>query len=91
MTILDFDITTQLSKRPNKSKQDIISSQMNDTLQSMAEAAKARIKASKANAESYKRYTIDEVSSNTAPTNDFSLGSALISLRPWKQSMMKYL
>ncbi|KAK4577777.1 hypothetical protein RGQ29_028053 [Quercus rubra] len=33
---------------------------MNETLQSMAEAVKARIKASKANAESYKRYTIDE-------------------------------
>ena len=77
MAILDFDITTQLSKRPNKSKQDIISSQMNDALQSMAEATKARIKASKAKAERYKRCTIDEVSSNTAPTNDFSLGKCI--------------
>ena len=57
----------------------------------MTEAAKARIEVSKAKAKRCKRYTIDEVSSNTAPTNDFSLGSALISLRPWKQSMMKYL
>ena len=77
MAILDFDITTQLSKRPNKSKQDIISSQMNDTLQSMAEVVKARIKASKANVESYKRYTIDEVSSSIAPTNDFSLDKCI--------------
>ena len=43
----------------------------------MAEAAKARIEASKAKAERYKRYTIDEVSSNTIPTNDFSLGKCI--------------
>ena len=40
----------------------------------MAEAAKARIEASKAKA---KRYTIDEFSSNTIPTNDFSLGKCI--------------
>ena len=56
MAIFDSDITTRLSKhpsdscdeRPSKSKRDIISSQMNDALQSMAEATKARIEASKA-------------------------------------------
>ena len=66
MAILESDITTRLSKRPsdscdecpNKSKWDIISSQMNDALQSMAEAAKAMIEASKAKAERYKRYTV---------------------------------
>ena len=85
MAILDSDITTQLSKhpsdscdeRPSKSKWELMSSQMNDTLQSMAEATKARIEASKAKAERYKRCTIDEVSSNTAPTNDFSLGKCI--------------
>ena len=50
---------------------------MNDALQSMAEASKAKIEASKAKAERYKRYTIDEVSSSTAPTNDFSLGKCI--------------
>ena len=43
----------------------------------MAEAAKARIEASKAKDEGYKRYTIDEVSSSIAPTNDFSLGKGI--------------
>ena len=43
----------------------------------MVEAAKARIEASKANDEGYKRYTIDEVSSSIAPTNDFSLGKCI--------------
>ena len=52
-------------------------SQMNNALQSMAEATKARIEASKAKAEGYKRYTIDEVSSSIAPTNDFSLGKCI--------------
>ena len=47
----------------------------------MTEAAKARIEASKAKAKRCKRYTIDEVSSNIVPTNDFSLVSALIFLR----------
>ena len=37
-----------------------------------AEAANARIEASKAKVERYKRYNIDEVSSSIAPTNDFS-------------------
>ena len=50
---------------------------MNDALQSMVEASKAKIEASKAKAERYKRYTIDEVSSSTAPTNDFSLGKCI--------------
>ena len=50
---------------------------MNNALQSMAEATKARIEASKAKAEGYKRYTIDEVSSSIAPTNDFSLGKCI--------------
>ena len=54
-----------------------MSSQMNDALQSMAEAAKARIEASKAKAERYKRHTSDEVSSSIAPTNDFSLGKCI--------------
>ncbi|KAL0007644.1 hypothetical protein SO802_009146 [Lithocarpus litseifolius] len=40
-------------------------------------AAKARIEASKAKAERYKTYTIDEVSSSIAPTNDFSLGKCI--------------
>ena len=52
-------------------------SQMNNALQSMAEATKARIEASKAKAEGYKRYTIDEVSSSIAPTNDFFLGKCI--------------
>ena len=42
-----------------------------------AEAAKARIEASKAKVERYKRYNIDEVSSSIAPTNDFSLGKCI--------------
>ena len=85
MAILESDITTRSSKcssdscdeRPSKSKRELMSSQMNDTLQSMAEAAKARIEASKAKAEMYKRYTIDEVSDSIAPTNDFSLGKCI--------------
>ena len=79
MAILESDITIQLSKRPSdscderpsKSKQELMSSQMNDALQSMAEAANARIEASKAKVEKYKMYNIDEVSSSIAPTNDF--------------------
>ena len=43
----------------------------------MTEAAKARIEASKAKAKRCKRYTIDEVSSNIVPTNDFSLGKCI--------------
>ena len=68
-----------MSKRPSdssdehKNKRELISSQINDALQSMAEATKARIEASKAKV---KRYIIDEVSS-TAPTNDFSLGKCI--------------
>ena len=85
MAILEFDITTRSSKRPSdscdkrlsKSKRELMGSQMNNALQSMAEAAKARIEASKAKAEGYKRYTIDEVSSSIAPTNDFSLGKGI--------------
>ena len=56
MAILESVITTQLSKhpsascdeRPSKSKRELISSQMNDVLQSTAKATKARIEASKA-------------------------------------------
>ncbi|XP_030932475.1 uncharacterized protein LOC115958217 [Quercus lobata] len=77
MAILESDITTRLSKRPSKSKRELMSSQMNDALQSMAKAAKARIEASKAKAERYKRYTFDEVSSSIALTNDFSLGKCI--------------
>ena len=85
MAILESDITTRSSKRssdscderPSKSKRELMSSQMNEALQSMAEAAKARIEASKAKAERYKMYTIDEVSSSIAPTNDFSLGKCI--------------
>ena len=79
MAILDTGITTRLSKRPSdsfnecKSKRELISSKMNDVLQLMAKATKARIETSEAKAKRYKRYTIDEVSSTT-PTNDFSLG-----------------
>ncbi|KAK4589938.1 hypothetical protein RGQ29_020493 [Quercus rubra] len=61
MAILESDITTRMSKRPSDK---LISSQMNDALQSMVEASKAKIKASKTKAERYKRYTIDEVSSS---------------------------
>nr|POE69525.1 hypothetical protein CFP56_59000 [Quercus suber] len=85
MAILESNITTRLSERPSdscderlsKSKRELMSSQMNDALQSMAEAAKARIEESKAKAERYNRYTIDEVSSSIAPTNDFSLGKCI--------------
>ena len=85
MALLESDITTQSSKHssdscdecPNKSKRELMSSQMNEALQSMVEAAKARIEASKAKAERYKRYTINEVSSSIAPTNDFSLGKCI--------------
>ena len=85
MAILESDITTRSSKRssdscderPSKSKRELMSSQMNEALQSMVEATKARIEASKVKAERYKRYTIDEVSSSIAPTNDFSLGKCI--------------
>ena len=85
MAILESDITIRSSKRssdscdehPSKSKRELMSFQMNEALQSMVEATKARIEASKAKAERYKRYTIDEVSSNIAPTNDFSLGKCI--------------
>ena len=85
MAILESNITIRSSKRPNdscdkhpsKSKRELMGSQMNNALQSMAEATKARIEASKAKAEGYKRYTIDEVSSSIAPTNDFSLGKCI--------------
>uniref|UniRef100_A0A7N2LMV5 Myb/SANT-like domain-containing protein n=1 Tax=Quercus lobata TaxID=97700 RepID=A0A7N2LMV5_QUELO len=63
MAILESNITIRSSKRPSdssderpsKSKRELMSSQMNDVLQSMVEAAKARIEASKAKAERYKR------------------------------------
>ena len=85
MAILESNITIRSSKRPSdscdehpsKSKRELMSSQMNDALQSMVEAAKARIEASKANVERHKRYTIAEVSSSIAPTNDFSLGKCI--------------
>ena len=93
MAILESDITTWSSKhssdscdeRPSKSKRELMSSQMNEALQSMAKAAKARIEASKAKVERYKRYTIDEVSSSIAPTNDFSLGKCINILKSMEE------
>ncbi|XP_030970007.1 uncharacterized protein LOC115990304 [Quercus lobata] len=66
MAILESNITIRSSKRPSdssderpsKSKRELMSSQMNDVLQSMVEAAKARIEASKAKAERYKRIRV---------------------------------
>ena len=61
MAIIESNFTTRSSKRPSdscderpsKSKRELMSSQMNDALQSMAKAAKARIEASKAKSLSY--------------------------------------
>ena len=93
MAILESDITTWLSKHssdsydkpPSKSKRELLSSQMNEALQSMAKADKARIEASKAMTERYKRYTIDEVSSSISPTNDFSLGKCINILKSMEE------